>query len=70
MGLTYGNSYYDEVVQYLVYDTGAFWADVGGLIGLFLGVSMLSLYDFVVAFATCVWRRITIWREKKVVKQR
>ena len=41
----YPGGRYVEKVYYYTYDFGAYIADVGGLIGLFLGHSLLSLYD-------------------------
>ena len=63
--MAYGKSYYDEVVQYYQYNMKSFYADVGGLLGLFLGVSMLSFYDFLVASATYFWKYVLIWRDKR-----
>ena len=63
--MAYGKSYNEEVVQYYQYGFKSFYADVGGLLGLFLGVSMLSLYDFVAASATRLRKTVSIWREKR-----
>ena len=35
---------YEEKEQYIIYDTGSFFADVGGYMGLLLGCSLASLY--------------------------
>ena len=42
-----------------------FFADIGGLLGLLLGASLLSLYDFIVASAVNVKKKVSIWREKR-----
>ena len=42
-----------------------FFADIGGLLGLLLGASLLSLYDFIVASAVNVRKKASIWREKR-----
>ena len=68
--MAYGKSYNEEVVQYYQYGLKSFFADVGGLLGLFLGVSMLSLYDFVAASATRVRKTVSIWREKRKSRNR
>ena len=65
LNIAYGKSYNDEVVQYYQYGVKAFYADVGGLLGLFLGVSILSFYDFVIASATHLRKRFSSWREKR-----
>ena len=36
---------YQEMEQYLLYDFGSFIADVGGLMGLLLGFSVLSIFN-------------------------
>ena len=36
---------YQEIEEYIVYDTGSFIADVGGYLGLLLGYSLLSIYQ-------------------------
>ena len=63
--MAYSKSYHEEVVQYYQYNMKSFYADVGGLLGLFLGVSMLSFYDFLVASAAYVWKYVSIWRTKR-----
>ena len=68
--MAYGKSYNEEVVQYYQYSLKSFYADVGGLLGLFLGVSMLSLYDFVAASVTRVRKAVSIWREKRKSRNR
>ena len=68
--MAYGKSYNEEVVQYYQYGLKSFFADVGGLLGLFLGVSMLSLYDFVAASVTRVRKAVSIWREKRKSRNR
>ena len=42
-----------------------FFADIGGLLGLLLGASLLSLYDFIVTSAVKVRKKASIWREKR-----
>ena len=54
-----------EVFQYYQYDMKGFFADIGGLLGLLLGASLLSLYDFIVASAVNVRKKASIWREKR-----
>ena len=70
LAVAYGKSYTEEVVQYYQYGLKSFFADVGGLLGLFLGVSMLSLYDFVAASVTRVRKAVSIWREKRKSRNR
>ena len=36
---------YEEREQYIIYDTSSFIADVGGYMGLMLGVSIMSIYN-------------------------
>ena len=36
---------YEEREQYIIYDTSSFIADVGGYMGLMLGVSLMSIYE-------------------------
>ena len=36
---------YEEREQYNIYDTSSFIADVGGYMGLMLGVSLMSMYN-------------------------
>ena len=40
------NGRYELSEQYLVYDSNSFIADVGGFLGLLLGHSILSLFQF------------------------
>ena len=42
-----------------------FFADIGGLLGLLLGASLLSLYDLIVASAIHFRKKVSIWREKR-----
>ena len=37
--------YYKEEEQYVIYDFNSFFADVGGILGITLGCSILSLYN-------------------------
>ena len=39
---------YEEKEEYLLYDTNSFIADIGGFMGLCLGLSLFSLYNEVV----------------------
>ena len=39
---------YQEMEQYLLYDSDSFIADVGGFMGLLLGFSVLSIYNEIV----------------------
>ena len=41
------NGQYDEREQYVIYDYNSFIADVGGYMGLLLGISMQSMYEIV-----------------------
>ena len=52
MDIVYQNAHYDLMVQYNGYGMNEFIADVGGYLGLFLGGSLLSIYDDAVAFVT------------------
>ena len=54
---------YTEIEQYIIYDTGSFFADVGGFMGLLLGASLLSLYSELEALL-----RKFLCRSKKGVK--
>ena len=36
---------YEEREQYIIYDTSSFIADIGGYMGLMLGVSLMSIYE-------------------------
>ena len=42
------DSSYQELEQYLLYDSDSFIADVGGFMGLLLGFSVLSIYNEIV----------------------
>ena len=46
--VAYGSSYHDEIIEYYQYGVKSFFADVGGLLGLLLGVSLLSIYDLAI----------------------
>ena len=52
---------FEEATEKWLYNQDDFIADVGGYLGLMLGVSMLSLFDW----ASECWKR---WRQKKSVK--
>ena len=65
LNIAHGKSHNLEVFQYYQYDMKGFFADLGGLLGLLLGASLLSLYDFVVASAMHVRKKVSIWRGRK-----
>jgi hypothetical protein len=44
--LWYGSTKFERKTQYLTYDLSNFVADFGGYLGLLLGHSLLSFYDF------------------------
>ena len=52
LDIVYQNAHYDLMIQYNGYGTDEFIADVGGYLGLFLGGSLLSIYDDAVALVT------------------
>ena len=60
INVAYGQSYHEEVVEYYQYGVKAFFADLGGLLGLFLGVSMLSLLDFIMATVAILRKRNSV----------
>ncbi len=50
--LSFNSDRYEVKEQYVVYDGNAFFADVGGFLGLLLGHSVLSVYSS--ASVTCM----------------
>ena len=44
----FDNGQYEEKKEYLTYDTNSFVADFGGYLGLLLGHSILTFYDWFV----------------------
>lgn len=64
LNIAHGKSHNLEVFQYYQYDMKGFFADIGGLLGLLLGASLLSLYDFIVASAVNVKKKVSIWALK------
>ena len=65
LNIAHGKSHNLEVFQYYQYDMKGFFADIGGLLGLLLGASLLSLYDLIVAFAIHFRKKVSNWREKR-----
>ena len=49
MSLKYKNTF-----QYITYDGNAFFADVGGYLGLLLGQSVIAIYDMAVVYMASV----------------
>ena len=45
--LYFKNGQYDEREQYIIYDYNSFIADVGGYMGLLLGMSMQGMFEIV-----------------------
>ena len=45
--LYFKNGQYDEREQYIIYDYNSFIADVGGYMGLLLGMSMQGMFEMV-----------------------
>ena len=45
--LYFKNGQYDERKQYIIYDYNSFIADVGGYMGLLLGMSMQGMFEIV-----------------------
>ena len=68
--MAYGSSYHDEIVEYYQYGVKSFFADVGGFLGLFLGVSLLSIYDIIVTTVTYAMKSITKVKSRSSAKGR
>jgi len=44
--------------EYLIYTKGDFLADLGGLMGMLVGVSLLSIYDKIVEMFSLLQRKL------------
>ena len=47
--LRYKDKLYQEIVNVRDFGLGSFWSNVGGFTGIFIGYSLLDLYDFLIA---------------------
>ncbi len=53
--------------HYLVYDGYSLFVDMGGLVGIFLGLSVVAAFDFIFDLITAIAFRILAFWERKAV---
>jgi len=53
------NPFKSVLEEFSAYDLASFISDCGGIMGMFLGLSFMSIYDSVARFAASFWARFT-----------